>query len=212
MRTDKQKKDILKDALRGQDTGENIAEKLHDGGEEKLADFLSRLWRVKKTLEPSEKTFLKILETVAATKDGDSRSVLEEGKGRFSKISLQLHMPRMMKIAIPVTVALIIAVVVLLNPFREESGQVSELKHIADEERLALDADSDITAFLAEEKEIQEALATLNEFSLTRASVDLFGMADIDKEVGAIDSGSDLTEFLSEEESLREIDAVLAGF
>ncbi|BCX15815.1 MAG: hypothetical protein KatS3mg098_044 [Candidatus Parcubacteria bacterium] len=189
--------------------------------EKELKGFLARLVQLKKRIEPSQDLALKVLnrllEEKSATNLSSPRPLKEEENLRSSffpfKLKIQMHMPKILTIAIPAAVVVLIGLVVLLNPFGKENLQVAELKDIASDESMAEEAGVDFDSFLASEKQLREVDDLLNQVALSStAEVNGFDTNQIDAELKGLETETDLNSFFSQENNLSEVDSLLSNF
>ncbi|KKS83001.1 MAG: hypothetical protein UV58_C0002G0011 [Candidatus Wolfebacteria bacterium GW2011_GWC1_43_10] len=196
-----------------------IFESLEKEGEGDLKNFLVRLGQVKKRVEPERMLAIKILHRLLepATNQEASRLLDSEGTLRStsfpSKLKIQLHMPKILQVAIPVVLLVLAGLVVLVNPFDKENLQVAELKDIVSDENTVNELASSFDNFLAEENQMGEIDSFLNQIALSGPSVpDTFSLSQIESESNMVNFDSDLNAFFSQEENLGEVDSLLINF
>lgn len=202
--------------------GKDIArvfESLEKEGEGDLKNFLVRLGQIKKRVEPERMLAIKILHCLLEPVTNRQASRLLDSEGTLrsasfpSKLKIQLHMPKILRIAIPVALLVLAGVVILINPFDKENLQVAELKDIVSDENTVNELTSSFDNFLVEENQMGEIDSVLDQISLSDSSVpDTFSLSQIESESGAVDFDSDLNSFFSQEESLDEVDSLLINF
>lgn len=205
-------KKIIKD-LENERGNLRVAEILESDGEKELADFARFSSDVKKHIEPDRSLMLKILNDVSEqpkTMDNQMSSV------SITKVGIQLHMGRILKFAIPAALAILIAIFIWQNPFRQEKSQVSELKDITKEEKAADQANNSLRTYLSEgNKSVQISRnfgSGTGNSNASSSEAAPFDTAAITSEAGSLNFDPGLADFIAQEKSMNAIDATLANF
>ena len=205
-------KKIIKD-LEDERGNSRVAEILESDGEKELAGFARFASDVKKHIEPDRSLMLKILNDIPEqpeTMDNQISSV------PITKVGIQLHMGRILKFVIPAALAILIAIFIWQNPFHQEKSQVSELKDITKEEKVADQANDSLRTYLSggsKNAQISQTFGSgAKNSNVSSSEAAPFDTAAITSEANSLNFDLGLADFITQEKSMSAIDAVLTNF
>ena len=216
MKKNKDLKNLI-NKIQNEHDQETMAQNFELIGEKKLSDFVRTAAGLKNNIEPDRSLLLEILNDISI-KESSQKPEVEIPI--VTKVGLQMHMGKILKIAIPAALVVLLGIGIVANPFKNEKSQVAALKDISKEEKTVDQANSNLKSYLNQQKGVVAAASGIgapafpsSESLLSSSTTPVpFDTIAIANEADSLNYDPGLARIISQEKAMSVVDATLANF